>query len=66
LTQSITENGTAINNTYNAEGYRVVKEVITGEGGREYTRYLYEADKVILETSEAGDLMPEISTEPTS
>ena len=56
LTHSITENGTAISNTYNAEGYRVGKDVITGEGGREYTRYLYEADKVILETSEAGDL----------
>ena len=53
LIRSVTEDGTIINNTYNAEGYRVGKEVIT-EGNREQTLYLYEADKVILETDETG------------
>jgi RHS repeat-associated protein len=49
LIQTISEDGTVISNTYNAEGYRVKKEA---DG--EITCYLYEADKVILELDETG------------
>ncbi|MGB8451847.1 MAG: RHS repeat-associated core domain-containing protein, partial [Anaerocolumna sp.] len=50
LIQTVTEDGTAVNNSYNAEGYRVGKEV---NGDKTY--YLYEADKIILEVDEAGN-----------
>ncbi len=55
LIRSITGDGTAVNSSYNAEGYRVVKEVITADGSRGQTYYLYEADKVILETDGNGN-----------
>ncbi|MDF2801268.1 MAG: repeat-associated core domain protein, partial [Anaerocolumna sp.] len=54
LITSITLDGTVLNNTYNAEGYRVEKEVIAEEQGIEQVLYLYEADKIILETDENG------------
>lgn len=50
LTKTITEDGTEVNNSYNAEGYRVGKEA-----NGEQTIYLYEADKVILEVDGAGN-----------
>lgn len=49
LVQTITEDGTTVNNTYSAEGYRTGKEV-----NGEKTYYLYEEDKVILEVNENG------------
>ena len=54
LITSVTGDGTIVNNTYNAEGYRVGKEVIAADKSPEQTLYLYEADKVILEIDEHG------------
>jgi len=50
LIRTTTGDGTVINNTYNAEGYRTGKEV-----NGEKTSYLYENDKVILEVDENGN-----------
>jgi RHS repeat-associated protein len=50
LIQTITEDGAIINNTYNGEGLRVLKEV---DG--EMTYYLYEENKVILELNDEGN-----------
>lgn len=50
LIRTITADGTIVENSYNAEGYRTVKEV-----GGEKTYYLYEGDKVILEVDDAGN-----------
>ena len=49
LLRVVTGDGTVINNTYNAEGYRTGKDV-----GGEKTHYLYENDKVVLEVYENG------------
>ncbi|NLA44008.1 RHS repeat-associated core domain-containing protein, partial [Candidatus Saccharibacteria bacterium] len=46
-----TENGTVVENAYNGDGRRVVKTV---NGAATY--YLYEYDKVILETNVFGDV----------
>ena len=54
LITSTTSDGTIVHNTYNAEGYRVGKEVTEEGRSPEQTLYLYEADKVILETDENG------------
>ena len=48
--KTVTEDGTIVNNIYNAEGYRTGKEV-----NGEKTYYLYEADKIILEVDGAGN-----------
>jgi len=50
LIKTVTEEGTIVNNSYNAEGYRTGKEV---NGKKTY--YLYEVDKIILEVDEAGN-----------
>ncbi len=50
LIRTITEDGTAVNNEYNAEGYRTAKEV---DGEKTY--YLYEGNKVILELDKEGE-----------
>jgi RHS repeat-associated protein len=47
LIKTVSEDGTVVNNIYNAEGYRTGKEL---DG--EQTYYLYEADKVILEVDD--------------
>ncbi|MGB8451358.1 MAG: RHS repeat-associated core domain-containing protein, partial [Anaerocolumna sp.] len=50
LMKTVTEDGTIVNNTYNAEGYRTGKEV---NGDKTY--YLYEADQIILEVDKDGN-----------
>lgn len=55
VAKSVTEDGTTVINTYNAEGYRVGKETITSNGSKESNSYLYEGDKVILEVDESGN-----------
>ncbi|MGB8451173.1 MAG: RHS repeat-associated core domain-containing protein, partial [Anaerocolumna sp.] len=50
LMKTVTKDGTIVNNTYNAEGYRTGKEV-----NGEKTYYLYEADKIVLEVDKAGN-----------
>ncbi len=50
MIKTVTEEGTIVNNSYNAEGYRTGKEV---NGKKTY--YLYEVDKIILEVDEAGN-----------
>jgi len=50
LVMTVTQDGTIVENTYNAEGYRSIKSV---DG--DVTRYLYEYDKVVLETDNLGN-----------
>jgi hypothetical protein len=47
--------GTSVVNTYNGEGIRVKKE-INGQG----TKYLYQADQIILEIDTQGIILREI------
>jgi len=51
LVRTETENGTVVENAYNGDGRRVIKTV---NGAATY--YLYEYDKVILETNVFGDV----------
>ena len=50
LVQTVTPDNTTIANEYNGEGLRVSKSV-----NGQMTRYLYEYDKVVLETDSAGN-----------
>ncbi len=50
LIRTVTSDGTTVENTYNGDGYRVVKSV-NGSA----TRFLYQYDKIVLELNALGD-----------
>ena len=50
LIRTVTSDGTTVENTYNGDGYRVVKSV-NGSA----TMFLYQYDKIVLEVNALGD-----------